>query len=102
MPQPEPAPTVLCFFRWPEGHDRFTDEQLERLQQEHLDYQQWLREQGKVSAAGPFSAQPDESWRGLNVYRTSLDEARLLAAQDPSVRAGRLAVDVFEWWPGAR
>ena len=88
---------VLCLFRWREGHDRFTDEELERLQREHLDYQAQLRERGKVSAAGPFADQPDESLRGLNVYTTSLEEARLLAEQDPSVRAGRLAVDVFTW-----
>jgi uncharacterized protein len=46
----------------------------------------------------PFSDQPDEAWRGLTTYATTLEEARSLAAQDPSVVAGRLAVDVSTWW----
>lgn len=29
---------------------------------------------------------------------TEFEEARELAAQDPAVRAGRLAVDAFTWW----
>jgi hypothetical protein len=32
------------------------------------------------------------------MYTTSLEEARELASQDPSVVAGRLEVDVFIWW----
>jgi hypothetical protein len=32
------------------------------------------------------------------VYATSVDEARELAEQDPSVKAGRMAVDVMSWW----
>jgi hypothetical protein len=32
------------------------------------------------------------------MYATPLEEARALAARDPAVVAGRLAVDVFTWW----
>ena len=31
-------------------------------------------------------------------YRTDLDETRRLAESDPSVQAGRMAVDVMTWW----
>jgi uncharacterized protein len=42
---------------------------------------------------------PDPSLRGLTFYRVgSLAAARALAEQDPSVAAGRLVVDVTEWW----
>jgi uncharacterized protein YciI len=74
------------------------EEELDRLQQQHLGHLDAMRARGALLAAGPFEQQPDESWRGLCLYRTSVDETRALAEQDPSVRAGRLAVDVFTWW----
>ena len=48
--------------------------------------------------AGPFSDQPDDTLRGLCFYATSVEQARELAASDPSVRAGRMAVEVMTWW----
>ena len=56
-----------------------------------------LREQGKLLAMGPFDEQSDESLRGLCVMSTSIDEARTLMGQDPSVAAGRMVADVFVW-----
>ena len=48
---------------------------------------------------GPVSGQIDESLRGLTFYRVgSVDEARRIAEQDPSVRAGRLIVEVMQWF----
>ena len=47
--------------------------------------------------AGPFRDQPDETLRGLCLYRTGLEETRALAAEDPSVRAGRMSADVLTW-----
>ena len=89
---------MICLLRRPPKAPELPETELEQLQERHVAYQAWLREQGKISTAGPFSDQPDESWRGLTIYTTTLDEARSLAAQDPSVLAGRLAVDVFTWW----
>ncbi len=39
----------------------------------------------------------------MTIYRTSVEEARRLSAEDPLVLAGRLVVDVFTWMtqPGA-
>jgi hypothetical protein len=59
-----------------------------------------MRERGALLIAGPFSEQPDESMRGFCLYRTGLDETRRLAESDPSVQAGRMAVDVMTWWTG--
>ena len=56
-----------------------------------------MREAGHVLITGPVSGQPDESLRGIAIYRTSVEETRRLAEQDPSVKAGRLALDVFTW-----
>ena len=52
----------------------------------------------------------DETYRGVCVYRSSLEETRCLAEQDAAVQAGRLAVEVVTWltekgalaFPGAR
>jgi uncharacterized protein len=76
----------------------FSDEELEGLQEQHLAHLDAMREQGHMLIAGPFSEQPDESLRGFCLYRTDLEETRRLAESDPSVRAGRMAVDVMTWW----
>lgn len=75
----------------------FTEEELESLQAQHLTYLDRMRRLGHLAAAGPFSGQPDESLRGICLYFTGLEETRVLAEADPSVRAGRLAVDVMSW-----
>ena len=76
----------------------FTDEQLDRLQEQHLAHLAAMSEQGHLVLAGPFSQQADETLRGFCLYRTSVEETRRLAESDPSVRAGRMAVDVMGWW----
>jgi len=76
----------------------FSDEELERLQQQHLGHLAAMKERGALLIAGPFSEQADETLRGFCLYRTGLDETRELAQSDPSVQAGRMAVDVMTWW----
>ena len=81
----------------------YDDAELDRLQAAHLAHLDAMRDAGKLMVAGPFSDQPDESFRGLCVYACGIEETRALAESDPSVRAGRMAVDVMTWWtlPGA-
>jgi uncharacterized protein YciI len=76
----------------------FSEQELERLQEQHLGHLNAMHEQGSLVLAGPFSEQPDESVRGFCLYRTNLEETRRLAESDPSVQAGRMAVDVMTWW----
>jgi len=83
--------------RPPDAPDLLEDE-LERLQQQHLAHLAAMAERGAMVLSGPFADQPDESWRGFSLYVTSVEETRALAEQDPAVQAGRLAVDVFTWW----
>ena len=47
--------------------------------------------------AGPFRDQEDETFRGICIYRTGLEETRELANSDPSVQAGRMRVEVVTW-----
>ena len=53
---------------------------------------------GASRARRTFSDQADETLRGFCLYRTSVEETRRLAESDPSVQAGRMAVDVMGWW----
>lgn len=89
---------ALVLLRRPATAPELPQDELERLQEEHLAHLRAMGEAGKLVGAGPFSDQPDESLRGLCFYATSVDEARELAERDPSVQAGRLEVDVMTWW----
>ena len=89
--------TLVLLRRPPDATD-YPEDELERIQREHLAYLATLRERGVLAAAGPFDDQRDESLRGLCIFRTSVDEARALTARDPAVQAGRLAPEAFTWW----
>ena len=74
-----------------------SDEELDALQQRHLAFNARMREEGHALITGPLSGQSDESLRGISVYRSSVEETRRLAEQDPSVQAGRLVLEIFSW-----
>lgn len=103
------AYTLVLLRRGPRALE-FSADELERLQERHLAHLATLQERGVLLAAGPFVDQDDETFRGVCVYRSGLEETRLLAEQDPAVRAGRLVVDLMTWltpkgaleFPGAR
>jgi uncharacterized protein YciI len=66
------------------------------IQKGHLAYITELHERGKLALAGPFG--DDKSPRGIVIYRAnSLEEANGLAAGDPAVKAGRLAIEPHPW-----
>ena len=89
----------LVLLRRPVGAPDYPEEELERIQREHLAYHAGLREAGHVATNGPVDGQPDPSLRGLAFYRTgSLDRSRQLAEADPAVRDGRLAVEIMTWY----
>lgn len=78
--------------------DTFSEEELDRLQAAHLAHLDAMKAGGVMAVAGPFSEQPDENWRGFCLYTVDLEETRRLAESDPSVQAGRMAVEVFNWF----
>jgi uncharacterized protein len=88
---------ALVLLRRPAGAPELTDCELDELQERHLAYLDRLAAAGQLVSAGPFSDQPDESLRGLCILATTVDEARSLMAEDPSVQAGRLEVEVMTW-----
>jgi uncharacterized protein len=89
----------LVLLRRPDGAPDYPDEEIDRIQREHLAYYAGLRAAGQVVTNGPVVEQPDPSLRGLGFYRTgSLDQSRQLAEADPAVQAGRLTVDIMTWY----
>jgi uncharacterized protein len=89
----------LVMLRTPENAPDYDDDELERIQQEHLEHHARLRESGHVVTNGPVADQPDPALRGLTFYRTgSLEEARRFAEADPAVQAGRLTFDIMTWY----
>jgi uncharacterized protein YciI len=66
------------------------------LQKAHLANIYKLAEMKKLVVAGPFG--DNGQLRGIFVFKVaSLEEAKVLSATDPSVQAGRLAIEVRPW-----
>jgi uncharacterized protein YciI len=92
---------TLVLLRRPANAPAMSEEALNELQARHLAYRAELRRQGVLVANGPLLEQSDETLRGLSIFACDLAEAARLSDGDPSVQAGRLAYDVFEWWVAA-
>jgi uncharacterized protein YciI len=92
--------TLVLLRRPPDAPD-LPEEELDALQARHLAYRAQLKRDGVLVANGPLGEQSDPTLRGLSIFACDLDEARRLSDGDPSVQAGRLAYEVFEWWVAA-
>ena len=92
---------TLVLLRRPAHAPEMSDAALDELQARHLAYRAELRRQGVLVANGPLGEQSDECLRGLSIFACDLAEASRLSDGDPSVQAGRLAYDLFEWWVAA-
>ena len=96
VPEDREEHTIVFLVRPPDAPS-FTEEELDRLQVEHLTHLRDLRRRGLIAANGPLSSQTDERYRGVSIYTVPLDEALALARADPMVRARRLAIDGARW-----
>ncbi len=92
---------TLVLLRRPADAPEMPEHELDALQSRHLAYRATLRSDGVLVANGPLREQSDPSLRGLSIYACDLVEARRLSELDPSVQAGRLTYEVFEWWMAA-
>jgi uncharacterized protein len=90
-------PYAFVILRAGDGADGKSETELQQLQSEHLAFLDAMAAAGKLVGAGPLRDQADKSLRGLCFYACDVEEARALAEQDPSVRAGRLVVDAMTW-----
>ncbi len=77
------------------GPPGVTETDPEFVQLKHKEYVAKLFADGSLVAIGSFSSSKKLS--GLLIYKTSPENARTLVANDPSVKAGRIAIDLFSW-----
>ena len=68
--------------------------ETKKLQEAHMAHIGAMAKTGKLILAGPFS--DGGELRGMFVFKATAEEAKQLAGQDPTVKAGRL---VLEWHP---
>jgi uncharacterized protein YciI len=106
MPRDPNIPAVfdvftLVLLRAPADRPVMSDDALEALQARHLAYRAELGRQGVLVVNGPLGKQSDDSLRGLSIFACDPAEAARLSDGDPSVQAGRLTYDLFEWWVAA-
>ena len=89
--------TLVLLYRSPKPPD-LDDKEGDRLQRQHLGHLEAMHRRGALLLWGPFSDQPDQTLRGICIYRLGLEEARHLAESDPIVRRGWLTVVAFKWY----
>jgi len=97
MTRPGLEPHTIVLLRARAGRPDLPEDELDRLQEQHLAFLQSKYDEGVMLASGPLTDQDEESWRGICVYTVPPDEARRLAAGDPLVQAARLEQVVFTW-----
>ncbi len=70
---------------------------VEKLMAGHMANIQKMGSLGKLMAAGPFGKN-DAGLSGIFIFKAaSMEEAKALAAEDPAIKAGRLALDFYVW-----
>ena len=74
-----------------------TEEELDTLQDAHLDHLAKLHEAGFLLASGPVPGPPDRELRGFSIFRVDPETALKLKQQDPMVQRGRFRVEVYSW-----
>ena len=86
----------MCFLK--RGENRTQDSAATALiQKGHMEHLSKLYKEGHTQIAGPFGG--DGDLRGIVIFSVkSKEEAERLASEDPAVIAGRLKVEILEWW----
>ena len=87
--------------RGPAYNNEVPAEERAALQRAHLDRIGEIAAEGKMILAGPFGPQEgaEDPLIGLFLYTVpTREEAEALAASDPAVAAGRLRVEIVEWY----
>lgn len=94
-----PAKLTTAYLAFLVRGDKWTPEKTpatEAIQKAHMQNIQKLADMKKLVVAGPFG--DNGRLRGIFVFKVeSIDEARALAATDPAVQAGRLALQIHPW-----
>ena len=90
---------VMAFLK--KGPNRDMDSaRAAELQRAHLDNITRLAKEGKLVVAGPFFG--EGGLRGIYIFDVgSIEEAEELTNSDPAIKAGRLTMELKEWYGSA-
>lgn len=76
--------------------------ELDQLQAQHRAHLDSLRLAGKMTLAGPVTAQKESDLRGISIFPKtqvgSLAELKSLVEQDPMFTIGRLVAEYVTWF----
>lgn len=87
---------VGLFVRGPKWTPGITPEST-KIQEGHMANIQRMADTGKLIVAGPFSGNND-TYRGMLIFKTTLEDAKQMVAEDPAVKAGRLTLELYPWF----
>jgi uncharacterized protein YciI len=95
---PEPTAVYYVVFLRPDpARKPISKDEGERMQAAHMANIQKMADDGILAAAGPFEDDPPPV-SGIFVMKTAtLEEARRIAAEDPTVRGRRNTIDIHAW-----
>lgn len=80
-----------------QGPNRFSDEEGDKLQVEHLKHIFSLKRSGKLLLAGPVI--DDVPLRGIEIFTDiGREEVERLVGADPAIIAGSLLCTIHEWF----
>jgi uncharacterized protein YciI len=90
---------VIAFLK--SGPNRPTDQQKSaELQAAHLANIKRMAQEGSLIVAGPFL--DDGDIRGIYIFNvTTTEEAEVLTATDPAIKAGSLVMELHPWYGSA-
>jgi uncharacterized protein YciI len=92
---------VLVILKTGPKDAEFKGDDRKALFKGHMDNINRLAKEGKLAVAGPFS-DPEKKYRGLFVLAVpTVEEAKLLAETDPTIRAGVFVVEYIPWFGSA-
>ncbi len=88
---------VIAFLKTGPNDAKVTGDARKALFKGHFDNMSRLAAEGKLAVAGPFN-DPAKVFRGLFILAVpTVEEAKLLAETDPTVKAGVLIVEYVPW-----
>ena len=97
MPEGMKQYWFVMLSKGPRREEPLPPERIAELQAGHMAHMAAQHAAGRLVLAGPFG--DDGPWRGIQIYdAASQAEVEAICAEDPSVKAGRLACEVRPWW----
>jgi uncharacterized protein YciI len=87
---------AMVFLRPSPDRKPLPKDEGEKIQAAHMAHIRSMADSGALVAAGPFGDTP-ATISGVFIFKGPIEEARRLANEDPTVKAGRNLVELYVW-----